>query len=284
MTEQPASRAKRASRTVPRLPFGFPTLDGRFRGVPAGSAVLLGGAPDAGTDAFAYTRAAALMTTKHFPGLGRGSLDAAAREALPERVHYVTLDRDRRHVLHQMDSVLDARRFNTLVEHLTVTDLSEAYLDAAPVPEQFRTTDAADREGVADFSAFLDRLADEIAGSESTDLVVLDSVTALRRATEYGLDWGEVIGFLAGLRNVAAESNGLVDVLYHARPDDVRSDERINTVLDGGVYFYANDEGDRAEKTMRVGEFGGALSRRRQVVYETSVTDSGFKVKSSRRI
>jgi hypothetical protein len=62
------------------------------------------------------------------------------------------------------------------------------------------------------------------------------------------------------------------------------SDERLDAVLDGGVYFYANDEGDRAEKTMRVGEFGGALSRRKQVVYGTSVGDAGFAVKTSRRI
>jgi KaiC/GvpD/RAD55 family RecA-like ATPase len=282
MTNHPTSRAKRLSRSVPRLPFGFPTLDGRFRGVPAGTAVLLGGAPDAGTDAFAYTRAAALMTYKHFPGFAGGSLDPEVREALPERVRYVTVDRDRRHVLHQMDSVLSARRFNTLVEHLEVVDLSGAYLDAAPVPDPLRRgDDGADTGSMTDF---LDDLAAHVADADGRSLVVLDSVTALRRATEYGLDWGEVVGFLAGVRDLVARRGSLADLLYHARPESIRSDERLNTVLDGGVYFYANDEGDRAEKTMRVGEFGGALSRRKQVVYETSVGDAGFAVKTSRRI
>jgi hypothetical protein len=75
-----------------------------------------------------------------------------------------------------------------------------------------------------------------------------------------------------------------VSVLHHARPETVRADEITNTALHGCLHFYTNDSGTNAKKTMRIGEFGGALSRRRQVVYDTQVGDSGVTVSSNRRV
>lgn len=283
------ARAQQLSNRIGRVPFGFSTLDGRFDGIPVGTAALLVGSPDAGTDAFAYSHAANLMQLKH--GSTR-SIGQIVRNRLPESVHYVSLNHSQSRVLHGMDAVLGPHQFNVLVEHLSITDLSDEFFDVAPVPDALRI--AADEEPTADldtapaseqsFDRLLDALATHLETIGDDSLVILDSLTALRRARHFGMDWGRVLGLLEGLRNAASEWGGLVDVLYHARPEQVRNDSTTNTALDGTLYFYTNDRGTRAEKTMRIGDFNGALSGRRQVVYDTEITDRGFQIGSSRNI
>ncbi|MFD1512310.1 RAD55 family ATPase [Halomarina rubra] len=298
MTDETPIGAKRASRSIGRIPFGSATLDGRFDGIPAGSAVLLVGAPDAGTDAYAHTHAAQLMTARYHPGLYGGRVSDPA--VLPDEVHYVTLDRSRRHLLHEMDAVLGPRRFNTLTEHLHVEDFSEAFLDLTPMPAALRRAGRPDETAVrngdrrpgataaehrpASFDELLDAVADYVASVGDGNMVVFDSLTALNGATAFGLSQADVAGFLAGLQSAAESWDGVVSVLHHARPETVRADEIVNTALHGCLYFYTNDSGTTAQKTMRIGEFGGALSRRRQVVYDTQVTESGFVVSSNRRV
>ena len=298
MPEETPIGAKRASRSIGRIPFGSPTLDGRFRGIPGGSSVLLAGAPDAGMDAYAYTHVAAMMTARYYPGLYDGRI--LHPDILPEEVHYVTLDRSRAHLLHQMDTVLGPRRFNTLTEHLHIRDFSDRFLDLAPIPGSLRRVGQSDgeregddeRDGDAErerevsntFQTFLDDVSDYLVSVGDGNMVVFDSLTALQGATAYDLPIATVRGFLAGLRSAAESWDGLVSVLHHARPETVRADEIVNTALHGCLYFYTNDSGTHAQKTMRVGEFGGALSGRRQVVYDTQVTDTGFIISSNRRV
>ncbi|MFC5970013.1 RAD55 family ATPase [Halomarina salina] len=287
MPEETPIGAKRASRSIGRIPFGSPTLDGRFKGIPAGSSVLLVGAPDAGTDAYAHTHAASLMTARYYPGLYDGRI--LYPDILPDEVHYVTLDRSRNHLLHQMDAVLGARRFNTLTEHLHVKDFSDRFLDLAPIPTTLRQAGrkeerSGDRDGSDTFDEFLADISDYLVSVGDGNMIVFDSLTALHGATAYDLSMADVRGFLSGLRSAAESWDGLVSMLHHARPDTVRADEIVNTALHGCLYFYTNDSGTNAQKTMRIGEFGGALSGRRQVVYDTKVTDTGFSISSNRRV
>jgi hypothetical protein len=186
-----------------------------------------------------------------------------------------------------MDSVLSPRQFNALVDHLSVLDLSEELLGIAPMAGDLQR--AARDSGAGDttssessFEGLFDAVADRLREAGPDAVVIVDSLTALERATEFGLDWGRVVGFLSGLRAAAGQWGGLVTVLYHARPEHVRSDHTVNSALDGCIYFYANDEGTSAAKTMRIGEFGGALSRRHQVVYKTQVGERGFTVSTTR--
>lgn len=283
------ARAQQLSNRVGRIPFGFPTLDGRFDGIPAGTASLLAGSPDAGTDAFAYSHAARLMQLKH--GNSR-SVGQMVQDRIPETVHYVSLNHSRSRILHGMDAVLGPGQFNLLVEHLSITDLSDEFFDVAPVPDALRLaadeTPAAELDATpgseASFEQFLDNLATHLETIGDDNLVILDSLTAFQRARHFGMDWGNALGLLEGLRHAASEWGGLVDVLYHARPEQVRNDETTNTALDGSFYFYTNDRGTRAQKTMRVGDFNGSLSRGQQVVYDTRVTDDGFQIGASRSI
>jgi hypothetical protein len=120
-----------------RIPFGFRALDFRFRGMPAGSAVFLTGEPDAGPDAYAHTSAAMLMLSRYRPRAfeRRTRAEIPNPEALPDRVEYVTLTRSRERVLADLESTLDANQFEALTEHLSITDLSDAYLERTPVPQ-----------------------------------------------------------------------------------------------------------------------------------------------------
>jgi len=187
-----------------------------------------------------------------------------------------------------MDAVLGTRRFNTLTEHLTIEDFSEQFLDRTPMPASLRQagrgSDSPASDGEATFESLLADVSDHLVTVGDGNMVVLDSLTALDGARAFGLPRGDVLGFLNGLRSAAESWDGLVSVLHHARPETVRANEIVNTALHGCLYFYTNDSGTNAQKTMRIGEFGGALSRRRQVVYDTQVTDSGFSVSSNRRI
>ncbi|MWG36418.1 RAD55 family ATPase [Halomarina oriensis] len=290
MTDETPIGAKRASRSIGRIPFGSPTLDGRFSGIPAGSSVLLCGAPDAGTDAYAHTHAASLMTARYYPGMYDGRITTP--DILPEKVHYVTVDRTRSHLLHEMDSVLGARRFNTLTEHLHIEDFSDRFLDLTPMPPSLRqaargdTTadDGPSERDDATFDSFLGEVSDYLVSVGDDNMVVFDSLTALNGARAFGLSQADILGFLSGIRSAAESWGGIVSVLHHARPEVIRADEIVNTALHGCLYFYTNDSGTNAQKTMRIGEFGGALSRRRQVVYDTQVTDSGFSISSNRRV
>ncbi|MFB6188442.1 MAG: hypothetical protein ABEI57_01030, partial [Halapricum sp.] len=252
----------------------------------------LAGTPDAGTEAFAYTHAARLLTAKYAPHYTDSTFSAAVTERIPGTVYYITLNHAPRRVLNGMDAVLSPRQFNVLVEHLEIMDFSEEFFDLSPVPNALRR--AADETQFEDldaepgsydsFERLLNSIASELESVGDDAFVIVDSLTAFERGRHFGVDWGDVLGLLEGVRTAASEWGGLVDVIYHARPDKVRSDETINTALDGALYFYTNDQGTNAEKTMRVGDFNGALSRRRQVVYGTEVRDDGFRISSSRGV
>jgi KaiC/GvpD/RAD55 family RecA-like ATPase len=124
--------AKTVSEAVGQIPFGMPTLDSGLGGLPSGTATLLVGAPDAGTDAFVYTHAAQLMLAKYDPGLYPTDV-RGAREAIPDEVVFVSLGTDAKHVLSAMDAVLDDYQFEALVEHLTLLDYGNARRKPRPL-------------------------------------------------------------------------------------------------------------------------------------------------------
>lgn len=119
-----------------------PGLDGRVRGIPTGSTVLLAGASDAGGDAFTYTSLATLMLAKHRPEMVPNGI-ARRSEAIPDSVTYITLSHDRDHVYSELDAVLDGYQFEALTEHMTVADFSQRFMELLPVPERCSTPDGA---------------------------------------------------------------------------------------------------------------------------------------------
>ncbi|WP_276272314.1 RAD55 family ATPase [Haloarcula litorea] len=288
--------AKGISAGVDYIPFGIPGLDGALRGIPTGSTVLLAGASDAGGDAFTYTSLATLMLANHDPDLVPSSV-ARKAAAIPDSVTYVTLTQDREHVYSELDAVLDGHQFEALTQNLRVADFSQRYMELLPVsPALFdarRTTrdiEAPEDDEPADsvpeeenFQSLLDDVGERLVEAED-DLIVVDSLTDLERAREFGLPQGRVVAFLMGLREAVVNWGNVAYVKLDRPARDARSDDRIHGLLHGSVYFYSNDKGFETYRTMRVGSFGGALDTERQTVFESQVGPSGFRAKATKKI
>lgn len=291
MDEVTPPEAKSVSAGVRPIPFGMPALDVALGGLPSGTATLLAGAPDAGGDAFVYTHAAQVMLARHDPGLYPTDV-SQYRDALPDRVVYLTFRTGSRHILHAMDEVLDQYQFDTLVDNLTLLDYSDAFLDLADVPAGFSRDheagplDAVERrvEGGDSFRDFVEAVAEDLDEFGENAVVVVDSLSDLYLAGQFGLEERTLLGFLVGLREAAVDWGGLVHVLYNRRAEDVRGEPVLNTLMNGNVYFYSNDKGFDTYRTMRVGSFGGALDREEQVVFQTLIGGAGFRVKSTKKL
>jgi len=288
--------AKSISRGVSYIPFGIPGLDGNVRGIPTGSSVLLAGASDAGGDAFTYTSLATLMLAKHEPALVPDSV-ARRSEAIPSSVTYITLSQDREHVYSELDAVLDGYQFEALTEQMTVADFSQRFMELLPVPpalfdarrdrrdiepteDDIPETDEPDDETFRDL---LDDIAERIT-ADTDDIVVIDSLTDLDRARQFGLSQGRVVAFLMGLREAVVNWGNIAFVKFDRPAPEVRKNDLIHGLLHGAVYFYSNDKGFETYRTMRVGSFGGALDTERQTVFESLVGPTGFRAKATKKI
>jgi KaiC/GvpD/RAD55 family RecA-like ATPase len=279
---------------VSYIPFAVSEIDSHHRGIPTGSAVLLAGASDSGISAFAYTSLARLMLATHDPRQVPDRLSDRA-EQIPENVTYVTLTHDREHVYSELDAVLPDYMFETLREHLTVVDYSQRYLDLLPVPPAFfeqrrdatsETVLSPDRSASGEaesFRALLDDISETLTAAQD-ELLVLDSFSDLRRATEFGLERGHEVAFLMGLREAVVNWGSIAYVKYERRAEEVRSDMSIHGLLHGSLYFYSNDQGFETYRTMRVGSFGGALDSKQQVMFESAIGDSGFQANAKKKI
>jgi len=296
---------------VQYMPFGVSELDGNHLGIPTGSAVLLAGAQDAGTAAFTYTSLARLMQARHRPSSVPDRL-AERREPIPDHVTYLSVTKDREHIYTELEAVLSDVQFETLTENLTVVDFSQRFLELLPVPPTLFDERRPAEEGISDhtaaegddtvmapeedgddavddpiedesFGELLDDIGARLAEARG-DLLVVDSLSDLRRATNFGLGAGRDIAFLAGLREAVVNWESVAYVKYDRRAGEARSDPSVQGLLHGALYFYSNDQGVETYRTMRVGSFGGALDTDRQMVFESVVGDSGFRAKATKKI
>jgi hypothetical protein len=295
MAPESTPEAKSISSGVSYIPFGIPGLDGQVRGIPTGSTVLLAGASDAGGDAFTYTSLATLMLAKHHPEMVPNNI-ARRSEAIPESVTYITLSHDREHVYSELDAVLDGYQFDALTDNMTVADFSQRFMELLPVPEplfdarrsddEIEQPDAEPPEREPSEGTFEKLLADISAqvNDAAETLIVIDSLTDLERATEFGLPQNHEIAFLLGLREAVVNWGNVAFVKLDRPAGDVRSDELIHGLLHGSVYFYSNDKGFETYRTMRVGSFGGALDTERQTVFESLIGPTGFRAKATKKI
>ncbi|RLM39436.1 chemotaxis protein CheY [Haloarcula sp. Atlit-120R] len=295
MASESTPEAKSISSGVSYIPFGIPGLDGQVRGIPTGSTVLLAGASDAGGDAFTYTSLATLMLAKHRPEMVPNGI-ARRSEAIPESVTYITLSHDREHVYSELDAVLDGYQFDTLTDNMAVADFSQRFMELLPVPEPLfdaRRSDAEIEQPDAElperkpasetFEKLLSDISDRVSDAAET-LIVIDSLTDLERATEFGLPQNHEIAFLMGLREAVVNWGNVAFVKLDRPAGDVRSDALIHGLLHGSVYFYSNDKGFETYRTMRVGSFGGALDSERQTVFESLIGPTGFRAKATKKI
>ncbi|WP_423999959.1 hypothetical protein ACOZ4I_12350 [Haloarcula salina] len=194
--------------------------------------------------------------------------------------------------------MLDGYQFEALTANMTVADFSQRYMELLPVPnplfdarrsgddiEQPETEPdpAASEPSDETFEKFLEDISERVTDAAET-LVVIDSLTDLERATEFGLPRNHELAFLMGLREAVVNWGSVAFVKLDRPASAVRSDELIHGLLHGSVYFYSNDKGFETYRTMRVGSFGGALDTERQTVFESRIGPAGFRAKATKKI
>lgn len=133
------------------------------------------------------------------------------------------------------------------------------------------------------FQDLLDDIGGHLADAKD-DLIVVDSLSDLERATEFGLPRSHELAFLMGLREAVVNWGTVAFVKYDSRAAEVRQNETIHGLLHGHIYFYSNDEGYTTYRTVRVGSFGGALDTKRQTVFDSIIGDDGFRAKATKKI
>jgi len=279
------------SRRTHNIPVGLSTLDSVFGGgVPSGTSILLTGEVGAGATEFAYTSAAMVSMARDDPDTFSVYSDTDADpDALPGDVHYVSFMRGEDDVKGEMRSVLDDSMYESLTSNLVFKDFSDEYFRNTVVPRSWVDDELTGLSGLGEakdddlLSSFADYLDENAAGN----LVVIDSLTSLVRASRHRLEWGEILVLLAGLQRATTRWNGLVYAILDKDTLKPREHQEISSIFDG-IFHFDWVEGDtERQRMMYVGSFRGAMGRmtgHEDDKYETEVTEEGFEISNIRKI
>ncbi|MEM0128630.1 MAG: hypothetical protein QXG65_00465 [Thermoplasmata archaeon] len=248
---------------VRRIPCAVPDFDYFTGGFPAGSVVLLLGEPGAGHVEFALTSAVGLMRHAEAPEdhpLRAGR--APGPIVLPTGVLYISLTRTRDQVLTEIRAAFDTPYPEAVERHLSFRDLSAAYFRSTPVPESWsevpgpldgrvRSALGSHRGPDDPLGAVAGALDDDAAGK----VVILDSLGDL--VTRPGIDLGELLTFLKGLRRRAKVWDGLVYLLLPRGIATPPLEQAIGDSVDGILSFGWSTALGRThrERTMAIERF-----------------------------
>jgi KaiC/GvpD/RAD55 family RecA-like ATPase len=278
--------------TDPRnIPLGLSTLDSVFRGgVPSGTSILLSGEVGAGANEFVYTSTAMVSMARDDPeGFEIYSDTEVEPDVVPEEVHYVSFMRSEEDVLGEMRSVLDDRMYESLSSSSVFEDFSDEYFRNTVVPRSWVDEELTDLRslGEAKDDNLLSSFADYLDENASGNIVVIDSLTSLVRASRYRLDWGEVLVMLAGLQRATQRWDGLIYAVLDKDTLEKREHQEIASIFDG-IFHFEWVEGDtERQRMMYVGSFRGAMGRmtgHEDDKYETEITEEGFEISNIRKI
>jgi len=273
------------------VPLGLPTLDSVFGGgVPRGTSILLSGEVGAGANEFAYTSSSMVSMARDDPEKFEIYADTEVEpDTLPDSVHYVSFMRSEEDVLDDMRSVLDDEMYGSLSSNLVFRDFSDEYFRNTVVPRSWVDEGVGGLRGLgqAGDESLLSAFADYLDEKASENLVVIDSLTSLARASRYRLDWGEILVMLAGLQRATKRWDGLIYALLDKDTLEPREHQEIASIFDGIFHFdWLEDETER-QRMMYVGSFRGAMGRMtgsEDNKYETKVTEEGFEISNIRKI
>lgn len=277
-----------------QVPVGISTLDSMFDGgVPSGSFILLSGQVGAGAPEFAYTSASMVSMAKHAPELFSIYHDRGIEDTvLPNETHYVSFVRTKDDVLSELDSVLNDDMYDALVDNMYFKDFSKSYFHNTVVPRSWIDEDILSlrnlgKQGNGDNESLLSNFADYLDENAAGNLVLIDSLTSLVRATKQKLEWGDLLILLAGLQRACKEWDGLMYAVLDRDTLSPRQHQEIASIFDGILYFDWEEGEMQRQRTMYVGSFRGVMGRlsdQQDDKFETEVTDEGFEVSSIRKI
>ena len=248
-----------------RVPTGVPDFDYFMGGVPAGSVVLLIGDAGAGHAEFALTSAVQLMLHQEDPEGHRFHLGTAKGPFVyPERVLYVSLTRSQRQVLDEVRDAFDALYPQVFARHLCFQDLSPAYFADTSVPSAWAKVPSPLSPLAAPPSRApggpLPAVAEALEAHGAGTVTIVDSVGDL--AIRPGLDGGELVAFLKGLRRRAKEWNGIVYLLLARGVAPPAIEHAIVDSVDGVLSFNWSSAANRSyrQRSLQIEKFMPVLS------------------------
>ena len=259
-----------------RIPFGIPGLDQDFDGIPQGSFVFLTGEVDSGVDEFAYTSTAMIQMARYEPAVFQSYNDIQVEVGeVPEKVHYISLERHEDLILQKLRSVLNEHQYEALVDNMVFVDLTDEYFDSMPL-----SLSGEEVEEELNYQEIVEKIGEYLERKASDDIVIIDSVTSLFKMAEFGLGRKRVIAFLTWLADASRQWDGMVYAVNHTRPTGVRDDPVLASTPDGIMYFSVSDIGGGFHRKMYMGSFRGTLSKSQEriKIYDASISGRGFQV------
>ena len=255
---------ERAAEPV-RVPTGVPDFDYFLGGIPAGSVVLLIGDAGAGQSEFALTSAVQLMLHAEAPATHPFHLGPARGPfSYPSAILYVSFTRTRRQVIEEIRAGFDPLYPQVVERHLTFADLSASYFRTTRVP-------AAWSEVPSPFSGIardpgrtedhpLRSLADALDRDAAGRVVIVDSLGDL--VVRPGLDPGDLLTFLKGLRRRAKEWGGIVYLLLPRGVAGPAIEQAMIDSVDGVLSFSwtTNSNRSRRQRSLLIDKFLPVLS------------------------
>jgi len=189
----------------------------------------------------------------------------------------------------EMRSVLNEDMYDNLSESLVFEDFSEAYFRNTVVPRSWIDGKMTNLRslGEATDESLLSSLADYLDENASGNLLIIDSLTSLVRATRHRLEWGELLVLLAGIQRASKTWDGLVYALLDKDTLAEREHQEIAAILDGILHFEWVEGDTERQRMMYVDSFRGAMGRLQEHQsdkYETEVTEEGFEISNIRKI
>jgi KaiC/GvpD/RAD55 family RecA-like ATPase len=222
----------------PRVPTGVADFDTFAGGFPVGSVVLLTGDPGAGHQEFALTSSAHLMFHQDEPRLQRFYLGGARGSFVyPTGIGYVSMTRSREQVLREIISSFEPTYGEVLARHIRFFDLSQAYFADTVVPSAWAQLpssllSARPRETT---SGPLAAVAQAFEEAGPGNVVIVDSLTDL--LTRPGLEPGELVTLVKGLRRKSKEWGGIVYLILSRGVASHSTEEALIDSVDGVLSF-----------------------------------------------
>jgi len=249
-----------------RVPTGVPDFDYLTGGLPAGSVVLLFGAAGAGHQEFALTSAVHLMLRFDDPRLHQFYLGGAKGPFVyPDDVVYISTSRSREQLMAELRGAFDGTYPSVLGRHLTFRDVSPSYFADTPVPSSWSSVPSSLLSGVparaVDDGGPLRALASAIEESGNNHLVIIDSLTDL--LVRRGVDDGDVLTLIKGLRRRAKQWGGLVYVLLSEGVAAPHVEQAVIDSVDGVLHFswMTSPTHSHRQRAMLIEKFMPVLSR-----------------------
>ncbi len=259
------SKASEATTELVRVPTGVPDFDYFMGGIPAGSVVLLIGDAGAGQSEFALTSAVQLMLHAEDPAGHPFHLGAAhGTFEYPSAILYVSFTRTRRQVLDEIRAAFDPLYPEVVQRHLTFADLSASYFRTTSVPSAWSELPSPFSGIVRDPGRAEDHplrsLADALDRNGAGRVVIVDSLGDL--VVRPGLEPGDLLTFLKGLRRRAKEWGGIVYLLLPRGVAAPSVEQAMVDSVDGVLSFSwtTNANRSRRQRSLLIDKFLPVLS------------------------